>query len=272
MGRGTHAVWGCLLLLALVGCRHADPAPKELDDLLHFFLAQYDLGDTELLLEGGTNAIAWFDAEAGHADSEGSISDLSQEEFLALGMPDDTSAEWLNGGYHLTLQQCTLSEIQAIYLEPDQSSLFPDNYISYSRNFGLGQDCFADGACNEIQWVSSIEDSLLGKTMTYDLNSGLIWQESETAETSQMLLSRTVMPEPATIGSGDGSAFFDQSYQIEVFVPLEGLALHLYGLWNSGGLEGIDPEAPLWTNQYIGGLRDWDQRLDEICDQGLVPQ
>ena len=267
-----------LLALATVvslaaACSPPEPAPEELDALIHYFFTDYETEEEATLADAIANTLEWWRANTAEGESEGSVTDLRVNEVTPLGMPEDLSMQFLVGVYHLVLQTCSLEEIERIYLEPDQMSLFPGNYDNYTREFQDGEACYSDGSCDRVTWTTEIEDSLMGKSMTYGMSSGLrrfTGIDLENEERSAVL-SLTWMLEPAVIGEGGGAAFFDQAYQIEVFVPVDDRALHLYGIWNSGGLDGVDPDAPIWANSYLDGVKDWDIRLDEICDEGLVP-
>ena len=148
--------------------------------------------------------------------------------------------------------------------------LFPDNYRSYQREFDANFDCYQAGTCDLASWDVSIESSFAGLLeATYDLKSGLRRIEGVDAEGEpwSAMLSRTYMPEPGQVGNGNTGAFFDQSYQIEVFLDTtDDRSIHLYGMWSSGGLRTLgNPDAPVWSNNYLQGLKDWNYRLDELC-------
>jgi len=259
-----------VIAVVLGACTPLEPAPTDLNELLHFFLQHYSEGDDALIGEASVNTINWFDEQLEGEETAGSVSVLSKDEVSALGLSADTDLSNLIGVFHFVEQQCSVTELEELYFFEDQMILFPDNYEDYARTYGDSRECFADGSCNLVDWMLHINDSLLGQSMVYDLSSGLrrvVGQQDAQGNELSILLSRTWMPEPAIIGQGEGAAFFDQSYQIELFVSPVGqsTSLHLYGLWNSGGLDGLSSDPAFWENQYLDGIVEWDERLDLLC-------
>jgi hypothetical protein len=262
-----------LLALLSLGCRQLEPAPTELDALAHFFFLEFDSEETGRLVEGLDNLDAWYED---HGDPEGlggSLTDVDQAARDAVGLDDSASFEYINGVFELVPHQgCSVEDMGTINLYEDQESLFPGQYEDYGRSYREGRGCFSDGDCDDAEWMVSIQDSMVGKTMTYDMVVQMRRVRREDGEAAG-ILTRVYMPEPGLLGGEpDGNTFFDQSYQIETATPHSARSnLHFYGVWNSGGLRGFDPDAEIWTNQYLKGVEDWNDRLDELCaeDRGL---
>ncbi len=273
MRRSLAIPWLALLLLA-TGCRPPLPdAPTELDELIHFFHNGLDGDDAELVGAGAENLELWFESAGEVEDgwASGSVSALTADEVAILDEmtwePDPTLAL---GVYILTVVDCSFDQMMEIYLEPDQLSLFPDNYDSYERFFDSEPDCFADETCDQVDWHSEVEDSIFTMTMNYGLVTRMrrFAYEDGDGEATQVVLGRNVMPTPAEDNVDAGG--FEQSYHIEAYVPRGvGRTLHLYGLWNHGFLDGVSEEAPFWENQYKDGLVEWDERIQELCTEVL---
>jgi hypothetical protein len=254
------------MFLLMLACKAPDPAPVEVEELSSFFLNHYEDEDPAALAEGAANLEAWYDDHVGSGDLGGQLEDLTLEDVTALGMPEDTEIDLMVGVFHLTPQTCTNDQIAGIFLYPNQEELFPDSYVAYGRDYKTETDCFRPGDCDGAEWDINITTALaLGTEMTYTLESGLIRvrpdAESETFA-EPFLMSRTVMPQAATV---DGQGYFDQSYQIEVFLPREDDVLHFSALWNAGGLQGLDPDAPFWKDQYLDSIIEWDENIDALC-------
>ncbi len=257
-----------ILVFAVTACRKVEPAPTELDELTQFFFLEFATGDEERLLEGVDNLEAWHDA---NGNSAGAMSPLSEAAKAAVGVDAELGNEWLKGVYELVPHTgCSPEDLAAIYAFDDQPSLFPGSYESYDRTYHAETSDYLDGSASEVSWTSHITASIGFKTGTYDYvievrRLGALGEEST--------LVRAYMPEPAQVGdSEDGATFFDQSYTIEVFSPRGSTdVLHHYALWNSGGLKGTSPDSEIWERQYLAGLEDWNDRLDELCadDRGL---
>lgn len=259
--------WSPLLALPLLaGCSAPAAAPSDLDDLVHFFLAQVPDSDDALVLEGMAHLEDRYleqldEAEEGYLS--GSVSDLSLDEVVDLDLllwePDPLRA---TGAYILGELPCSVEEALEIYLEPDQLALFPDAYVGYERTWEGDPVCLGTGTCTHADWTSWIEDSLAGFATSYHLLNQFRRVEAEDGALS--FIGRAAMPEPAQ--ESISAASFEQSYHLEVFAPRPGGgSLHLYANWNHGTLTGVSDDAPLWSSQYIDGLLEWDGWAADFC-------
>ncbi len=268
--RTAVVMLGSFLLLS-VGCRpHPEEAPDDLDELIHFFLQHVDSDEVDLVGAGADNLVTWYDSSTMVADglATGEVSDLTTAELALLDQlswePDPSLPV---GVFSLRSVDCTFDQMMYLYLEPDQMELFPDTYVDYERTFDSDPDCFADGACDQVDYHSTNTTTLaLGIEMTYEMFTRLRRFEYTDAggEPTEVVLIRNVMPEPAEENVSTGG--YEQSYHIEAHVPLgETETLHLYGLWNYGYLDGISDDVAFWPNQYLDGLIDLDERMQELC-------
>ncbi len=260
------------LLVPLAGCKPLPEAPRDIDALAHFFFLEFDEGAPELITDGGdkllecADELAWTGAQGAGEEMSGALTDIGEDHRVTVGLDPDVDYSWVNGVYELLPQPgCSVADLEAMYLVDDQPSLFPGQYDAYSRNHVGDKDCYATGDCDSHLYEITIEDKLIGKSLVYTLVIEVRRVVDEVLGT--MVVVRTFMPEPGEIGGEtDAATFFDQSYQVEVFTPMaDGTALHFYGLWNSGGLKGIDPDNPIWENEYLDGLQDWNDRVGELC-------
>ena len=266
-----------LLLLscvaALAGCPQGvevpdDPpqAPQDLDDLVHFFWTEMAGEDAELVAAGGANLASWYDGSTELIEGwfMGMVSDLDSDEIGLLdGMTWEPDPADTAGVLIVVELGCSLQQTMEIYLEPDQLSLFPDSYASYERFFDSDPGCFADGSCDQVDWHSEISDSIAD---LYYLEYGMTTRLRRFGDDGA-ILARNYMPSPAE--DDVEAAGFEQSYHIEAYVPRSaGRTLHLYGLWNHGYLEDVPPDVPFWTDQYLEGLVEWDERVGELCEEG----
>lgn len=265
-----------LCLLTATGCFKEVPlAPTELDELARFFFVEYGTAPPQTLVDGVAN-LHGLHTHSGSPDGwSGALSPLDGEAFVAVGRDANLDTEWLKGVYELVPQpDCTAMDLAEIYAHPEQNTLFDGQYDDYSRDYTSDPDCFMDRTCDEASWVAHITDTFVLKQGTYDF-----WVEMQRFDATELdpdgvlsgdvIMVRSWMPEAAKIGADeqtDGGTFFDQSYTIETFSMLDtGQALHFYGLWNSGGLRGLDPDADVWEAQYVQGVQEWNDRLDVLC-------
>ncbi len=255
--------------LFALGCKPPEPAPTELDELIHFFFDQTQQQEHERILEGAANVLDWYAASglAGTGAAVGSVSDLGQAQVDALdelrSSPDPSLCA---GVYTVSELSCDLDAAAAISLEPDQMSVFEGNYAAYDRVFETDPDCYLEGACDAVDWYSVIEDNFVFQyEMTYEVVVKLRRTRDEEGQPSVMLV-RSIMPEEATEDVNVGG--FEQSYHIEAYIQGDGPLLHLYGLWNYGWISGSDPDSDFWSNQYADGLLDFEETLEELCVNG----
>ena len=278
MDRGTLVGMraSLFLLLGTSACFKAVPlAPTELDALARFLFVEYDTEQAQTLLDGVTNLHDLHASQGSDEGWSGALSPLDGEAFTAVGRDANLDTEWLKGVYELVPQGgCSPLDLAAIYAHPAQNTLFDGQYDVYDRDYTSNPDCFFDGSCDEATWVAHITDTFVLKQGTYDFEVQMRRFDAtelapDGAVNGDVVVVRSWMPEAAKIGADeqtDGGTFFDQSYTIETFSTLNsGQALHFYGLWNSGGLKGLDPDADVWEAQYVQGVQEWNDRLDALC-------
>ncbi len=249
-----------------------DPAPTELDDLAHFFFAQADVQEHERIVEGADNLRTWFDANADSDDftTGGVLSDLTQDAVDALDELEWSPDPELCAGVFVVSQlSCDLDSAAAISLEPNQTDVFEGNYKSYERTWDSDPDCYVDGSCDAVDWTSLIEDNFVGGygEMFYEMVVKMRRSRDEDHEPAALLV-RSVMPEIAEEDVGFGG--FEQSYHIEAYVPQasgDGL-LHFYGMWSYGWAFESEHDDTLWFDQYLAGLEDFEEQLEDLCVNG----
>jgi hypothetical protein len=257
------------LAIVVLGCKPPDPAPTELDELGHFFLAQVHEQEHERIVEGAANLIAWYEASglAGGGPVGGTLTDLVQAEVDVLDELDwSPDPEPCAGVYAVSELSCDLDAAAAISLEPNQLEVFEGNYESYDRSFDSDPDCYVDGTCDAVDWTSIIGDNfVLSYDMTYEVVVKLRRSRDEQGEPAVMLV-RSIMPHEAEEDVNVGG--FEQSYHIEAYVPHDSGTLHLYGMWSYGWVSGMDADATFWSDQYLNGLLDFETKLEDLCVDG----
>ncbi|MCP4873493.1 MAG: hypothetical protein GY898_32805 [Proteobacteria bacterium] len=271
------------LLLLAVGCRAPDPAPEELSGLLQFAWSHYDLEEPTndvSLADAGVNFATWFDEEViAFEDYDVEIGfggTLTEDEDR---LPDDILADLIPAPEHIggaeaagvvvAIQtDCTLADIDRIYTIDDQLSLYPDNYISYERTDTANYDCFVDGTCEEMEWVSNISNQLpLNVTATFRLQNFFRRIEAVAPDGTEInaRLGRTWMREEATMDPASIGKWF-QNYQMEYLLENEDGVLHVYPQWVEVQLGEINTEANAFLNSYLDGLREYILALEEHCN------
>lgn len=274
-----------LLLIApvalAVACRPPDPAPEDLSDLLRFAFSHYPTDDPAndvSLADAAINLQTWWDT--------GAVADEDYDELLGYGAslaeqedrlsvveldtldppPEGVEGRDAVGVIVAMRTACSLDDIDRLYLDDDQTALFPDNYLSYGRS-DQQYDCFVDGDCPEATWVSSIEQNLFGNVdATYQLNNQLRGLEAEAPDgsTVRARLVRAWLRGDAEL-SQPSLGGWHQNYQLEFIIEAGDGLLHIYPQWVEVEITNVNTEAGWLLGQYITGLRDYIRQAEEHC-------
>ncbi len=255
----------------LGACKKVEPAPKELDDLLHWFFEKYSEGTDEELAEGAVNLYDAVDAGSFEELMDGSITDLSEDNAELVGVTGQNPSE-AAGVYLVNVYACTPPKLEPILLARNQDELYEGIYDRYDRTYTSSRDDFEARVSPTMTWDVQYEASLLGAGYVADLEGGLRHVEAIDDELSPhgpVLLSRTHLVEPARFESDNKSQ--EQDYQIEIWMKQRsGHLLHVYGLWREadyGGTTNSDNEGV--QRLLLNSLADWDDTTEEHCADGI---
>ena len=272
------------LLLALVlaaGCRLPDPAPEEIDEIVQFGFSRYsadadDLND-RTLADAAENLTIWWDENDQGDELFTAVDDteLRDEDLATLDPPSSAAdAGALFGVMVGRVTDCSLADIDRIYFDDDQKSLFPETYVGYDRTRTSDFDCFPAGECEEISWRSDVvqETNVIGTVVTreFTIHSGLrqvaAVPAEGTTEVVEARFSRTWMRDPAVMAPNIANSDFRQNYQLEIMTPYDGRIIHFYGMWTDlRADEPLNTEAAVFVNGYIDGLADTLDSLEAHC-------
>lgn len=257
------------LLLALCACKKVDPAPADLDGLVHFMLANFDVGEQEQLVEGLVNLDAAVGGDSLEETTDGTLSDLTAEEVAHLGREDADPT--LAQGLVITRPlACTMDQLRAILTYAAQDQLFEGTYDAYSRDYQSDSAAFVAGTDEFLYWDLSYSVSTSGVSYDEVALGGLrnVFADEENPM-GEAIIARTVMTEPATFKDGSNKSM-GQDYQIEVYWSrASGDLIHVYGLWRQA-----DYGSPFTTDNesfqriIVNGMASWDDDTEKLCEEG----
>ena len=258
----TGPVVGLVVVASLLGCRPVEPAPEDVDGLLHELWASWEDPDPERL----SAIVANLEAALGPLEepADGEVSDLSREEIAAATDrdvdPAAASGVWIATGF-----PCTPRALEAIVTYPDQDRLY-DIFDSYERTFSSGRAAFLDARSDALDWEVVYGATVpIGVGYTAVLDAGARRIDSEAG---WLLLTRSVLREPATFDNED--AVFDQDWRIELYwAPEPGRVVHVEGLWRHMDAGAVDTDNETVRRLILNSLADWDATTASWCAEGL---
>lgn len=266
-----------LLAVSLgTGCKGVEPAPAELDGLLHYVWQNYDDGPDEALAE----AIVNLDAAVGGATlpeaTDGSVSRLTAVEAELVGVSDRDPA-LAPGVYLVNAFACDFAQLQETLSYADQSELYADVYTAYARTFDTPRDAWLDGSADRVDYDIDYTASLLGATYTASSRGALRRVPELDAEQSPFgafVVQRSYLPTPGAFTDADTNKSMDQDYQLEVYFPRGGTGadtriVHVYGMWREASFgSGFDMEDEGSQRILLNNLLEWDDTTAALCAEG----
>lgn len=263
-----HALRALPLVLLHCGCRKVEPAPEELDALMHWMWSRYEDGLDDQLAEGGGNLWDAVDGEGWTEAWDGSLTPLTRDEAASVGVTDRDPAD-APGVFLVNAYTCSLGELESILLHEAQDELYEGVYDRYERTYTSSREDFEARRTLTMGWQVSYDASLFGTSYTAGIDGGLrAVPEMEVSAHGDLLMARTVMPEPAEF-EGDGRSQ-PQDYQLEIWQPRgDGSLLHVYGLWRQADFgAGITSEGEGSQRILLNNLRQWDDETEGHCAAG----
>jgi len=255
------------VVTVITGCKSPEPAPADLDGLGRFFLTRFDPAETDRAVTDTELQDAFaklhdtLDGDNIVEAQSGLLAALTLEDLTALGLPN-LDPSFIQGMFITTIIHCGIDALEAILLEPDQLSLYPEAYESYDRVLDADRpDYFPT-------WKTayrSAELPIISNQYTANTHGGLRESAIEGSRFEKTLLQRVVLPEPAVFDS-EGSEFV-ADFQVESYHErAPGEVIHFYAMWRdmTFGVLG-DSKSGFVIDQTLSGMLDWDAETDELC-------
>lgn len=261
------------MLALLVACKAVEPVPEDIDGLLHLFWTSFDAADDARVGEALVAAAAAVDEEALlKAYEEGTPTRLTVEEQALVPLehsplPDPALARGLSVTTRYT---CDMGVLAEILVFEDQNAIY-DTYDAYSREFDAPTDGFVAGEDARAGWNGDITSTIpLGVgTYSYPFRTELRWVPlpEEHPSAGEAIIARTFMRDAAVWDREARS--FPQDYQIEIYWPVDGDVVHLYGFWREmdmGSVGTMEDNGPAQIT--VGQVNVWDKKTEKACADG----
>jgi hypothetical protein len=268
-----------VLLVVALGCNPPDPAPEDLEDLVRFTFTHYDEDEEgrndRSLADAAANMAAWTEAnvadiETGHSAT---LEHRLTDEDLSVLSPAPAALDGPAALGVLVMRRlpCTLALWEDLYLIDDQSTVFPDSYVSYARRNRDGAECWEDGSCGQVRWEAAVqkEESLLGVEYSFDIASGIRRTEAAPVDADEPFparFSRTWMLAPAEISNPD-LGDFRQNYQLESVWPSGDGIVSAYAFWTELASDTLLTESNPFVQGYIDGLEETHDIMAAWCEE-----
>lgn len=256
------------MLLLLLACKTPEPAPRDLDQVLHALWLDYAMQNDEAL-KADVVSLQEIVADP-ELSMEGTFSGMSSEEVALADLPRDIDESTALGMYTIGTVDCDADDLERIVYNSRQDLLYPDNYATdptYSREYTSDFDAYVAREVNQLTWDATfgIDIPLTGSYVT-TIHGG---EHHTVADDGPYLFSWTIMPEPAE--TDPETIIFDIDFQIEAYFPSEGGMTHVYGMWRHIDLgNGLGTQSDASVTLMLGGMHDWDDATSAICEEGRI--
>jgi hypothetical protein len=262
-----------LVLLLCSGCVGLEPAPEDLDGLLHFLWQQYDDGEPEELAEAVRNLHGLVDSEVLAGGVSGEVSLLSEDERALAGVVVDGIPPDKEAGLYLAdpFEGCSVNDVEQIMTFLQQDLLY-DQYDRYTRVDTSDRTAYFARDTDRLTWdiEYAVTIPLAGQ---YDaLVSGEVRRVedlgADVTPFGPFIIFRSALTAPATFATE--AEVFDQDRRIQLlYAPEDGRLTHIEGLWRHMEAGLADTGSETVRSLIVSGIRDWEDETVAWCGQEL---
>lgn len=250
--------------LALMGCKKVEPAPKELDDLLHFFLVEAESASDETMAEAFVNLDKAVDGGDLEEHWDGSVSDLTDDE-VADFAPAGVTAANAAGIFLVNKIDCGMARMAELVTAKNQIELY-GTYDDFSREWVSDVEAFRTKDEPTGTWEDDFTVTVLGITYDALTNGDGRWIPDLGDEESPFgatLVTRRIMPEPAVFENDRD--VYNQDYRTEVYYARDGGVVHVAAMWREASFAGFDSDNEGIQRTVLNGMKDWDDDSEAAC-------
>ncbi len=253
-------------LIVYFSCKGVEPAPEDLDSLNLYMWRHFDDDNGTALQSGIESLHLLMDVDNFDALIDGSTSNLEQSDLDTVGKSDQ-DASLLSGVFFVNTVACSVAGIEPNVYGLNQDVLHPDTYDAYSRSYTSDFEAYLAREETTLSWDTTYDISGFGYNYTADLESSLRFVPRGSDGFADMIISRTILKEPAYFDEGSTERGLFQDFQMEIYYQLDnGSAFHFYGIWREMILFGdVSFSSESAQRLVLDGLSDWDRDMEENC-------
>lgn len=260
-------------LVMLASCSVPDPAPEDLDGLMHWLWVNYETASASAVVDASEKLLVALEGAHGSDFSSaysGELTSLSEEEASIIDRKGDPDPSLTTGFMIATeLPQCTIDRLHDLLAQPNQMDQYPGSYDSYLRTYITSYDAWLDRLENRLKWTLEISLSNIATGPYESSPTGGLRRIALDGETD-ILLAVTYLTEDASFQREKNS--MSQDYQIEIYWerPRDGTVMHAWGAWRDLKIGNIDADDPAALSITLSELKAWDRQTNKNCaDESL---
>ena len=254
-----------MVLIFWIACKGVEPAPADVDSLCSYLWRNFDLEDDAALQEGIRSLHSIMDADAFEDVIDGSISNLQEEDLVAVGKE---GAERLSGVFFVNKVGCPLEQVEKNVYSLKQDELHPGTYDSYFREYTSDFEAYTNREEDFLSWDTTYAVSGFGYAYEASLSNRMRYSAKENdADFADLFISRAVLNAPAYFDEGSTERGMFQDYQLELFYKLnESESFHLFAIWREMTLIGdVSFASESAQRLVLDGLLEWDDDHEINC-------
>ncbi|MBN2360527.1 MAG: hypothetical protein JXR83_13815 [Deltaproteobacteria bacterium] len=269
VGRIAIASW--LLFAPACSCDPPiAPAPEDIEGLSHWLWVNFLVADDAALADAVVKIHAATDLEHFSAPARSLLDDLNSDELEPVEMSDRDPAP-AQGMLLVDRFDCTMEQLQAVFLDPDQGAIYPEIYQEYQRTVLTDLEAFKARTTNLVSFRNYYQAQPLPAaryeaTTRCDLR--YIGADPEVElPFGPMFIQRIWLPQPVHYFDTDANVF-DLDFQVEIFYQTApGKMGKFYPFWRHMAFNGVGASTDdEWIIDIVlDGQEDWDVRTAEVC-------
>lgn len=254
-----------LLLAPLGGCAKArDPAPQDLDGLLHYVYRHYEGPDA--LQEAMGNLGPWLDT-TGRTDaaSEGyRLTPLTEQDVADIDRPEGDLVD-AKGVAVAAVSTWPVEPHAEITLQADQIYNDPHSYSVYDRSIYEGDPPSFLEREGTVRTLNDIDKTKVGVTIPYTLYKDFTWVNLD--DTHHAIVARSWIQD-GSCGSA-GSNCLNQSFSIDLWYASDDVdTVRMTATWNdvtsvADAFLSEDQKVAIAVHGILAIFENTDQYLDD---------